>query len=163
MSKITKASRGQHQGKKKLGGPRSAARLAAVQALYQIEMTKGAHADTIVTEYINHRLGAEVDGHQYVEANVDLFSDITKGAWGRVKDIDSVIASNLVQGWTLDRIESILRAILRAGLYEIIARPDVPTAVIINEYVDVAHAFLERPEVSFVNSVLDKAAKANRS
>jgi N utilization substance protein B len=91
-----------------------------------------------------------------------MFSDICEGAWSRRGEIDKVIAPNLSLNWSMDRMEHVVLAILRAGSYELIARPDVPTAVIINEYVDVAHAFYDRTEASFVNGILDKVAKATR-
>ncbi|WP_417451715.1 transcription antitermination factor NusB [Kordiimonas sp.] len=151
------------RGKKKpVGGPRSAARLGAVQALYQLEMSDEPKVPMVIEEYLRHRLGAEIEGDQYVDADNELFSDIVAGAWGRVSEFDEAITQCLAKDWQLDRLEAIIRAILRAGAYELTARPDVPTAVIINEYVDIAHAFVERAEASFVNGVLDKLAKAVR-
>ncbi|WP_417461794.1 transcription antitermination factor NusB [Kordiimonas sp.] len=144
------------------GGPRSAARLGAVQALYQLEMSDEPKIKMVIEEYIRHRLGAEIEGEQYVDADADLFADIVEGAWQRLDELNDAIKPCLSKDWSLERIEAIVRAILRAGTYELIARPDVPTAVIINEYVDVAHAFYERTEASFVNGVLDKIAKAVR-
>jgi N utilization substance protein B len=146
----------------KQGGPRSAARLAAVQALYQLEMSDEPKPKLVVEEYINHRLGQEIEGDQYVEADAALFTDITLGAWERRAEVEETLTPALSKDWPMDRLESIIRAILRAGGYELVARPDVPTAVIINEYVDVAHGFYERTEASFVNGVLDKVAKAVR-
>jgi len=149
--------------KTKQGGPRSAARLAAVQALYQLEMSEDPKPKMVIEEYINHRLGQEIEGDQYVDADAALFSDVTEGAWERRAETEETLVPALSRDWPLDRLESIIRAILRAGAYELIARPDVPTAVIINEYVDVAHGFYERTEASFVNGVLDKVAKAVRT
>lgn len=149
-------------GKQKVGGPRSAARLAAVQALYQLEMSDEPNAKNIVDEYKLHRLGAELDGDQYVEADAPLFEDITVGGWERRDEWDKEIVPCLSKEWTLDRIESIVRAIFRAGCYELVARPDVPTAVIINEYIDVGHGFFEGAEIAFINGVLDKLAKTTR-
>lgn len=149
--------------KMKQGGPRSAARLAAVQALYQLEMSEDPKPKMVIEEYINHRLGQEIEGDQYVDADAALFSDVAEGAWERRAETEETLTPALSQDWPLERLESIVRAILRAGVYELIARPDVPTAVIINEYVDVAHGFYERTEASFVNGVLDKVAKAVRT
>ena len=146
----------------KQGGPRSAARLAAVQAVYQLEMSEDPKIPAVIAQYQRYYLGAEIEGEQYVDADEAMFADITKGTWERREELDALISPCLTTEWTLDRLETIVRAILRAGAYEIVARPDVPTAVIINEYIDVAHAFYERSEVSFVNGVLDKIAKANR-
>ncbi len=151
------------KNKPKKGGPRSAARLGAVQALYQLDMAEKPAVKMIIEEYSNHRLGKEIEGDQYSDADIVLFSDIVDGAFSRLEEIDTNIKKFLTPDWPIDRIEKLLRAILRAGCYEIIARPDVPTPVIINEYVDVAHAFYDRIETSFVNGILDKLAKELRS
>jgi transcription antitermination protein NusB len=149
--------------KPKKGGPRSAARLGAVQALYQLDMAEKPNVKIVINEFSNHRLGKEIEGDQYANADITLFSDIVDGAFERLEDIDTNIKKYLTPDWPLDRVEKLLRAILRAGCYEIIARPDVPTPVIINEYVDVAHAFYDRIETSFVNGILDKLARELRS
>lgn len=149
--------------KQKAGSPRSAARLAAVQGLYQLATSDSNKADLVATEFVAHRLGAEVEGDQFVDADEPLFTDLLKGSWDRREELDGLIKPYLSANWALDRIEPILHAIFRAGSYELVARPDVPTAVVINEYVDVAHAFYERTEASFVNGVLDKIAKSVRS
>ena len=150
-------------GSKKQGGPRSAARLAAVQALYQLEMSEDPKPAVVISEYEEHRLGQEIEGDQYVGADTGLFGDVVQGTSQRCSELDEKISGYLTDDWTLERIEAISRAILRAGAYELVARPDVPTAVIINEYIDVAHAFFDRPEASFINGVLDKLAKAVRT
>lgn len=147
----------------KQGGPRSAARLAVVQAFYQLSMADEPDAGKIAAEYIDHRLGAEIEGDQYVAADAELFKDILTGAWERRDEWNKLIEEHLSQGWTLDRIDKILMAALSAGSYELSARVDVPTAVVINEYVDVVHGFYESAEAAFVNSVLDKIAKQVRS
>jgi len=147
----------------KAGSPRSAARLAAVQALYQLAAGENDKAEQVATEFVAHRLGAEVDGDQFVEADEPLFSDILKGSWERRDELDEMVKPFLTANWALDRIEPIIHAIFRAGSYELIARPDIPTAVVINEYVDVAHAFYDQSEASFVNGVLDKVAKSART
>lgn len=146
----------------KQGGPRSAARLAAVQAFYQLLMADAPDVDRVVREYIEHRLGAEIEGDQYVEADAALFEDILLGAWNRREEWREKITGHLNKDWTMGRIDRILIAVLSSGCYELAARVDVPTAVIINEYVDVTHGFYERAEASFVNSVLDKLAKELR-
>lgn len=152
----------QQPKKSKSGGPRSASRLAAVQALYQLEISEEPKLKVTVTEFISHRLGAEVEGDQFVDADEALFADVTEGGWDRREEWDALIRPCLTKDWSLDRIEPIVHAIFRAGAYELTARPDVPTAVVINEYVDVAHAFYERAESAFVNGVLDKLARAAR-
>ncbi len=140
---------------------RSVARLAAVQALYQLEMENTPIA-RLLHEFHQHRLGATIEGATYAEAEVDFFNDVVKGVDARRTEIDAVISANLGQGWTLDRLDRSLRQILRAGAYELIARPDIPTGSVINEYLDVAHAFFDRKEKKFVNGVLDAVAKAVR-
>jgi len=154
---------GRPQNKTKQGGPRSAARLAAVQALYQLERSDEPNVKLVIEEYIKHRLGAEIEGEQYVDADAVLFADVTEGGWERKEEWDALVSPFLTAEWSLDRLECIIRAIFRAGAYELSARPDVPTAVIINEYLDIAHAFYDRAETSFVNGVLDKLAKAVRT
>lgn len=147
--------------KKVKGGRRSSSRLAAVQALYQIEIGE-LSAQSVSDEFVRHRLGKIIDDDQFNSADSDFFSDIVIGVEKRSHEIDDFIKSSLSDDWTMDRIESVARAILRAGTYEIIARPDVPTSVIINEYVDVAKAFFEDSTPPFVNGVLDKLAKKIR-
>ncbi len=136
---------------------RSVARLSAVQALYQIDLGGGA-ADAVIAEFVRHRLGREVDGQHYGEADAALFSDIVKGVSLRRADVDRAIAAALTPDWPLERLEVTLRAILRAGAYELLARPDVPVRVVISEYLDVAHAFFAAKEPGLVNGVLDRVA-----
>ena len=140
---------------------RSAARLAAVQALYQQEMEL-IPLDRLLAEFHDHRLGATIDGVEYVEAEVDFFDDLVAGADSRRDEIDALIAARLAEGWTLARLDRPMRAILRAGAYELVARPDVPTASVIGEYVDVAKAFYDPREAGFVNGLLDAIAREVR-
>ena len=140
---------------------RSAARLAAVQALYQHEM-EGTPVPRLLREFHEHRLGATIEDAQYVEAEQSFFDDIVSGADARRAEIDEVIAGKLARDWSLDRLDRPMRAILRAGTYELIARPDVPVASVISEYVDVAHAFYDKRESGFVNGLLDAVAKEAR-
>lgn len=140
---------------------RSVARLAAVQALYQLEMENTPIA-RLLHEFHQHRLGATIEDATYAEAEVDFFNDVVTGVDARRSEIDTVISSNLGQGWTLDRLDRSLRQILRAGAYELLARPDIPTGSVISEYLDVAHAFFPPKEKKFVNGVLDAVAKAVR-
>ncbi len=147
--------------KPRVGNARSAARLAAVQALYQREMS-GAPVAPLLAEFHRHRLGAEIEGAQFREADVDFFNDVVKGVDARQEEIDALVTTKLADGWTLDRVDRPMRQILRAGTYELIARADVPTNAIINEYVDVAHAFYEAAEAKFVNGLLDAVAKERR-
>ena len=141
---------------------RSAARLAAVQAIYQQE-TEGTPLPRLLHEFHEHRLGARIEDAQYHDAERDFFDDIVSGADARREDIDKLIGERLAEGWTLERLDRPMRAILRAGAYELIARPDVPVGTVISEYVDVAHAFYDKRESGFVNGLLDAIAKAARS
>ena len=140
---------------------RSAARLAAVQALYQMEMEQTPLAK-LLHEFHEHRLGATIEDETYAEAEVDFFDDIVTGADARRGEIDALISDRLAEGWSLERLDRPMRAILRAGTYELIARPDVPVATVISEYIDVAHAFFDKRETGFVNGLLDAIAKSAR-
>ena len=142
-------------------GRRGLARLAAVQALYQIELT-AADPGMVVSEFLSHRLGREIDGDQYAEADRGFFADLVKGCTERRADVDAAVTSSLPPDWPLARLESVLRAILRAGCYELLARSDVPARVVINEYVEIAHAFFSGKEPGMVNGVLDHVARSLR-
>lgn len=137
---------------------RSAARLAAVQALYQIEM-EGTPLPVLLHEFHQHRLGATIEDVTYTPAEEGFFDDIVAGVDKRREEIDALIAARLSKGWSLERLDKPMRQILRAGAYELIARRDVPTASVISEYVDVAHAFYDKREAGFVNGLLDAVAK----
>jgi transcription antitermination protein NusB len=140
---------------------RSAARLAAVQALYQMDMT-AIDLTRVIAEFEAHRLGQEIEGTQYRAAEAEFFRDLTTGVVREQLRIDPLIDTHLAEGWRLHRVDSILRAILRAGAYEILMRADVPARVAISEYVDLAHAFFEGEEPKVVNGILDKLAKEAR-
>jgi N utilization substance protein B len=141
---------------------RSAARLAAVQALYQHEM-ESTPLPRLIKEFHDHRLGAIIEDEQYHDAERDFFDDIVTGVDARRADLDALIAGRLAEGWTLERLDRPMRAILRAGAYELLARPDVPVGSVISEYVDVAHAFYDKRESGFVNGLLDAIAKEVRA
>jgi N utilization substance protein B len=141
---------------------RRAARLAAVQAIYQMELT-GLDAETVADEFIEHRLSSDPDIRAVGTPDEEFFGAIVRGVPHHQTEIDNAIAKCLASGWKLGRVDSILRAILRAGAYEFIARPDVPARVVIDEYVDVAHAFVEGEDSAFVNAVLDKMAHRKRA
>lgn len=143
-------------------GSRSAARLGAVQALYQIGST-GEPVPLVISEFRAWRLGQEIDGDQYAPADEDFFEDIVTGVWDRRADVEAAISAALPTDRPLARVERLVLAVLRAGTYELLARPDVPTPVIINEYMDVAHAFFSENEPGFVNGVLDHVARQGRS
>jgi N utilization substance protein B len=140
---------------------RSAARLAAVQALYQMDVAGSGVAD-VLAEFESHWIGQEVEGVEYKPAEADFFRDIVGGVVREQRELDPQVDRALSEGWPLKRVDAILRAILRAGAYELSRRPDIPPRVTITEYVDVAHAFLERDEAGMVNAVLDRLARAIR-
>jgi transcription antitermination protein NusB len=141
---------------------RSAARLAAVQALYQQEM-EATPLPRLLKEFHDHRLGAVIEDNHYHEAERDFFDDIVTGAHARREEIDALISERLAEGWSLERLDRPMRAILRAGAYELVARADVPVGSVISEYVDVAHAFYDKRESGFVNGLLDAIAKEARA
>ena len=141
---------------------RSAARLAAVQALYQHQM-EGTGAARLLDEFHQHRLGRAIEDDQYADADVDFFDDVVGGAIARREEIDALLSERLAEGWNLTRLDKTMLQILRAGAYELLARPDIPVGTAISEYVDVAHAFFEEREAKFVNGVLDAVARAVRS
>ncbi len=140
---------------------RSAARLAAVQALYQQHMEKTALAK-LLDEFHQHRLGREIEDDQYADADVDFFDDVVSGVDARRDEIDGKITEKLTESWTVARLDKTMLQILRAGTYELMARKDLSVAVIISEYVDVAKAFFDDREAKFVNGVLDGVSKSVR-
>ena len=140
---------------------RAAARLAAVQALYQHEM-EATPLPQLLHEFHQHRLGATIEDAEYADADVDFFDDVVKGALARLGEIDAAITARLASGWSLDRLDKPMKAILRCGGYELLARADVPTGAVITEYVDVAHAFYDKREAGFVNGLLDAIAEDAR-
>jgi len=147
--------------KKSKRSGRSAARLAAVQALYQMDVAQ-TDLDDVVEEFVQHRLGREVEGEQYHDAEEPHFEDVVRGVVREQREIDTKVNEALAKGWILARLDSTLRAILRAGTYEVQRCKDIPSKAIINEYVDVAHAFFEGDEPGVVNAVLDRIARAVR-
>ena len=140
---------------------RSAARLAAVQALYQQEMEQ-IPIPALLHEFHHHRLGATIEGVEYEDAEVDFFDDLVRGVHARSAELDELIAGKLAKGWSLARLDKPMRQILRAGSYELVARIDVPTGSVISEYVEVAKAFYDKRETAFVNGLLDAIAKEVR-
>lgn len=140
---------------------RRAARLAAVQALYQMEQS-GEDADSVVEEFIRHRFGIEQEISPG-EPDEAFFSDVVRGVPLRQEEIDGAISASLAANWRLSRIDSILRGILRAAAFELIGRPDVPARVVIDEYVGLANAFFAGEEPAFVNAALDAMARRSRA
>jgi transcription antitermination protein NusB len=137
---------------------RGAARLAAVQALYQMDIASTG-LNEILAEFESHWIGREVEGAQYLPAEAAFFRDVVSGVVREQRSIDPLVDDALARGWPLKRIEAILRAVLRAGAYELGYRSDVPGRVVVSEYVDVAHAFVDKEETGMVNAVLDQLAR----
>lgn len=149
------------QAKSKIN-ERTGARLAVVQALYEMEISGKGVLDALA-EFEAHWIGQEIDGIAHPEADAAFFRDLLQGAVAEQRAIDPAIDGALAQGWPLKRIEAVLRAILRAGTYELMFRRDVPARTAISEYVDVAHSFYEGDEPGLVNAVLDKIARGVRA
>ncbi|BCH53935.1 N utilization substance protein B [Agrobacterium vitis] len=145
----------------KTANQRGAARLAAVQALYQMDIG-GTGVLEVVAEYETHRLGQEIDGETYLKADASWFRSIVAGVVRDQTKIDPLIRQALQDDWSLARVDSTVRAILRAGTFELLERKDVPIAVIVTEYVEIAHAFFQEDEPKLVNAVLDRIAKQVR-
>jgi transcription antitermination protein NusB len=140
---------------------RSAARLAAVQALYQREM-EGTMIPQLLDEFHQHRLGRPIEEEPIAQAEMAFFDDVVKGAIARAEEIDTLVEGKLASGWTMARLDRTMKQILRCGAYELLARHDIPIGTIISEYLDVAHAFFDAREAKFANGVLDAVAKAVR-
>ncbi|HXC29971.1 MAG TPA: transcription antitermination factor NusB [Stellaceae bacterium] len=154
-----------HDGEPRSAGGRrrSVARLGAIQALYQLALNPGLGADVVVGEFRLHRLGREIDGETYGEADEELFVDIVRGVARNREQLDQTIAASLSEEWPLRRLETILRLILEAGAYELTYRPDVPPRVTLSEYVGIAHAFFDGGEPGMANGVLNRLARALRA
>ena len=140
---------------------RGAARLSAVQALYQMDLA-GTGVNEIEAQFETHWIGREVEGEQYLPAEGAFFRDIVNGVITNQRALDPLIDEALAKGWPLKRIETILRAVLRAGAFELTRRKDIPARVIVTEYSDVAGAFVEGDETGMINAVLDGLARQLR-
>ena len=152
----------QSSGSQSTARERRAARLGAVQAIYQMELT-GADAESIIQEFVDHRFAREPETAMAGTADEEFFSAIVRGVPHNQVEIDRAIAGCLSEAWKLSRIDSILRAIMRAATYELAMRKDVPARVVIDEYVELAHAFFPGDEPSFVNAALDRLAHLKRA
>lgn len=146
---------------------RSAARLAAVQALYQQHM-EGTALTKLLDEFHQHRLGRAIDDDafgdtEYADAEVPFFDDVVRGVDARRAEIDDLLTEKLAAGWSIARLDKAMLQVLRAGTYELLARQDVPVAVAITEYVEVAKAFFDDGQAKFVNGILDAVAKDVRT
>lgn len=152
----------QTKGEPDKANRRGAARLAAVQALYQMDIA-GAGINDIFAEFESHWLGNEVEGEKYLPAEAAFFRDVVAGVVRDQAKLDPLLDEALNRGWPLKRIDAIIRATLRAGAYELEHRKDVPARVVVKEYVDVANAFVESDETGMVNAVLDQIARRFRA
>lgn len=163
------ASRRVETSESESGGPRGGgrrrrvARLAAVQALYQLDLTGGADPEIVVREFIRHRFGHEIEGDRYGDADPLLFADIVRGVTADLLSLDTTISAALTEEWPLRRLDAVLRAILRAGAYELLHRHDIPPRVSISEYTAIAHAFFSGKEPGMANGVLDKVGRTWRT
>ena len=140
---------------------RAVARLAAVQALYQME-TAGAGVEAVIREFSDHRFDADIEGEQLAEADESFFADVVRGAVEHQAEIDRAVARHLAAGWRLERIDSTIRAIFRAAGFELL-RTDAPLEVVIDEYVEIAKSFFEGPEPGFINAALDAIGRDERA
>jgi len=156
-----KAGAGKKAASLRTARQRSSARLAAVQALYQMEMSD-ATADQVISEFVLLRLKEEVDGVKLAEADRALMSELVRGVTDNVGELDDMLAAVLDPDWPIERLETLLRALLRSGIYELSERPAVPVRVAISEYMAVADAFFSSREPALVNGVLDRVARALR-
>ena len=139
------------------------ARLAAVQALYQMEAA-GAGVEAVVREFLDHRFGGDIEGWRLADADEAFFAELVRGVVAHQRAVDVAIVKRLAQNWRLERLDATVRAILRAGAYELTHRADVPTEVVIDEYVELAKSFFEGgAEPGFVNGALDGVAKDVRA
>ncbi len=141
---------------------RSVARLAAVQALFQIEFG-GADADTVIAEFSVYRLDREIEGLQFTAVDRAWFDGVVRGVTARHDALDARLLPLLGEGWSLQRLGGVVRAVLRAAAYELVACPNIPARVVVSEYVDVVHAFDEGGESAFVNAALDRLARDLRA
>ena len=157
---MTPATRSPAPADRAVHGSRSAARLAAVQALYQVDLG-GDAAETVVRQFVEHRFGADAPGRA-AGADVALFTDLVRGVADRRKELDDMLSAALTTGRAVERLELVLRVILETGAYELIACGDVPAAVVINEYVDIAADFFSDREAAVANGVLDRLARLTR-
>ena len=148
--------------KERKANRRGAARLAAVQALYQMDVASTGIND-ILAQFESHWIGREVEGSQYLPAEAAFFRSVVRGVLDDQRKLDPMIDKALQGGWPLKRVEALMRAVLRAGAFELSGRSDVPARVVVAEYVDVAHAFLDKDETGMVNAVLDQLARQLRA
>ena len=157
------AAAGTIEGGAHSGRRRSIARLAAVQALYQLQLNPGLGPDSVIGEFMHHRLGREIDGDVYGEADQKLFAEVVRGVWSERERLDETLAAALSEEWPLPRLDMVLRLILEAGAYEMVHRPDIPPRVTMSEYIAIADAFFGGKEPGLANGVLDRLARTLRA
>ena len=156
---MSKKSKFRHSKRRSEDKSRSASRLAVVQALYQMELAN-QDSETALNEFIEHRLGAEIEGDQYMEADKKYFAGLVRGVVEQQHDVDRAIARSVPKDWPFDRIDATMRAILRSATYELMSEPSVPTRIIVNEYLHIATAFFEEGEENtFLSGVLNRLAR----
>ena len=141
---------------------RAVARLGAVQALYQMEVS-GAGVEAVVREFQEHRFEHDIEGERLAEADEAFFGELARGVVADQSRIDMAISRRLASGWRLDRLDATARAILRCAAYELIDRPDIPREIVINEYLEIAKSFFAGTEAAFINGVLDAVARDHAS
>jgi len=137
---------------------RTVARLASVQALYQMELA-GEGVETVITEFSNHRFDSDIEGEPLAEADEAYFADVVRGVIDSQREIDASIKARLASNWRLERLDATLRALLRCGAWELSYKTDVPREIVIDEYVELAKAFFDEAEAKFVNAALDGVAR----
>jgi N utilization substance protein B len=137
---------------------RSVARLAAVQALYQMEVS-GAGVEAVVREFHDHRFETDLEGEPLAAADEPFFGALARGVVSAQTDIDAAIVRRLAPGWRLSRLDATARAILRCAAFELLRRPEIPHEIVINEYLEIAKSFFGAAEAGFVNGVLDAIAR----
>ena len=140
---------------------RTVARLAAVQALYQMELA-GEGVETVISEFSNHRFDSDIEGEALAEADEAYFAEIVRGVVTDQRELDAAVKARLASNWRLERLDATLRALLRSGAWELLKQPDTPREVVIDEYVELAKAFFDDAEARFVNAALDGVAKDTR-
>ncbi|WP_292069873.1 transcription antitermination factor NusB [Brevundimonas sp. UBA7534] len=141
---------------------RTVARLAAVQALYQMELA-GEGVETVISEFSNHRFDSDIEGEALAEADEAYFAEIVRGVVTDQRELDAAVKARLASNWRLERLDATLRALLRSGAWELLKQPDTPREVVIDEYVELAKAFFDDAEARFVNAALDGVARDARA
>lgn len=141
---------------------RTVARLAAVQALYQMELA-GEGVETVIEEFSRHRFDGDIEGQMLAEADEAWFADVVRGVVTEQKAVDAAIRARLASNWKIERLDATLRALLRSGAWELMRKPEVALEIVIDEYVELAKAFFDDAEAKFVNAALDGVARDTRS